>query len=374
MNAGPGPSAGSVGDVAGGVSAAAAAGATMRAMVVDAPGPPEVLTLRTVPRPEPGPGQVRLRVAFVGMNPVDALVRRERLDWMPVRYPLTPGLEHTGVVDAIGADVEAAWLGRRVLSRISFGGYADWSIAPVKGLLVVPDGISLRDGCVYRGCSYTAWHALHRCARVQPGDRVLVHSAAGAVGVLALQIARDAGARVVGLCGGAGKVAWLRTFGFADVVDYSVDGWPERAAALSPGGAFDVILDGNGGPEAQHNYALAAPLARIVYLGAMAGAYPAPVPVDLLIARSFSVAGMTLRQVEVAPGSEADRAIVEAVRSGRWRLPIGEIVPLTEVAGLHRRLEARQTRGRGIVEVGGERVAALSPSTSPAGAHAPPVR
>jgi NADPH:quinone reductase len=327
---------------------------TMRAVVVDAPGPPEVMQLREVPRPEPGPGQVRLRVAFVGMNPVDALARREKLDWMPVRYPFVPGLEHTGVVDALGADVEAAWLGRRVLSRVSFGGYADYSLAPVRTLFVVPEGISLRDGCVYRGCSYTAWHALHRCARLQPGERVLVHSAAGAVGVMALQIARAAGATAVGLCGGARKVAWLRERGLEGIIDYSREDWAAQARAAVPGGAFDVIIDGNCGPNAVHNTELIAPLGRIVYLGAMAGSYPPPVPVELLIAKSFAVMGMTLRQVEVAPGSEGDRAIVEAVRSGHWRLPIGEVVPLEQVVELHRRLEARALCGRGIIEVGGE--------------------
>ena len=327
---------------------------TMRAMVVERPGPPEVLQLRQVPIPQPGPGQVRLRVAFVGMNPVDALVRRERLDWMPVTYPFTPGLEHTGVVDAIGPDVAPEWLGRRVLSRISFGGYADWSLAPVRGLLRVPDGLSLRDGCVYRGCSYTAWHALHKCARVQPGDRVLVHSAAGAVGLMAMQIARDAGATPLGLCGGPRKVEWVRSFGFDAVVDYAEAGWPDVARERNGGRGFDVILDGNGGDAAVHNYALAATLARIVYLGAMAGANPPAVPVDLLIARSISVGGMTLRQVEEPPGSEADRAIVAAVLEGRWRLPIGEVVPLVEVAALHRRLESRAVHGRAIVEVGGE--------------------
>jgi NADPH2:quinone reductase len=327
---------------------------TMRAMVVERPGPPDVLQLRQVPVPQPGPGQVRLRVAFVGMNPVDALVRRERLDWMPVTYPFTPGLEHTGVVDAIGADVAPEWLGRRVLSRISFGGYADWSLAPVRGLLRVPDGLSLRDGCVYRGCSYTAWHALHKCARVQPGDRVLVHSAAGAVGLMAMQIARDAGAMPVGLCGGPRKVEWVRSFGFDALVDYAATGWPEAARRCNDDRGFDVILDGNGGDAAIHNYALAAVLGRIVYLGAMAGTNPPPVPVDLLIARSISVGGMTLRQVEEPPGSEADRAIVAAVLGGRWRLPIGEVVPLVEVAALHRRLESRAVHGRAIVEVGGE--------------------
>ncbi|MCU0759660.1 MAG: zinc-binding alcohol dehydrogenase family protein [Steroidobacteraceae bacterium] len=331
-------------------------GATMRAIVVDEPGPPEVLQSRELPRPEPGPGQVRLRVAFVGMNPVDALVRRERLDWMPVRYPFTPGLEHTGVVDAVGPDVDGAWLGRRVLSRTSFGGYADWSLAPVRGLLQVPEGISLRDGCIWRGCTYTAWHALHRCARLQRGERLLVHSAAGAVGLMALQVAREASASVVGLCGGPAKVEWVRSFGFDAVVDYLDAGWPALAQAAVPGGAFDVILDGNGGPQAAHNHALVAPLGRVLYLGAMAGASPPPVPVGMLIDKSFSVGGMTLRQVEVAPGSEADLAMIAAIREGRWRLPVGDVVPLAEVAALHRRLEARALRGRAVIEVGGEAV------------------
>ncbi|MFO1454890.1 MAG: zinc-binding alcohol dehydrogenase family protein [Steroidobacteraceae bacterium] len=327
---------------------------TMRAWVVDRPGPPEVLQRRELPVPSPGEGQVRLRVAFVGMNPVDALVRRERLEWMPVRYPFTPGLEHTGVVDAVGPGVDPAWLGRRVLSRLSFGGYADWSLAPVRGLLAVPEGLSLRDGCVWRGCTSTAWHALHRCARLQPGERVLVHSAAGAVGLMALQVARDAGARVVGLCGGGAKVDWVRSFGFDAVLDYLDAAWPEAARAAVDGGAYDVILDGNGGANAAHNYTLVAPLGRIVHLGAMAGAPHPPVPMALLVDRSFSVGGMTLRQVEVAPGSEADLAMIEAVRSGRWRLPIGDQVPLDEVVSLHRRLEARLLRGRAVIEVGGE--------------------
>lgn len=330
------------------------AATTMRAIVIEQPGPPEVLQWRELPRPQPGPGQVRLRVAFVGMNPVDALVRRERLDWMPVRYPFTPGLEHSGVVDAVGPDVDASWLGRRVLSRISFGGYAEWSLAPVRGLLEVPAGFSLRDGCVWRGCTYTAWHALHRCARLRRGERVLVHSAAGAVGLMALQIARDAGALAVGLCGGADKVAWVKSFGFDAVIDYLDARWPEAAKAAVTGAAYDVILDGNGGPQAALNYGLVAPLGRVLYLGAMAGANPPPVPVELLVERSFSVGGMTLRQVEVAAGSEADREMIEAIRNGRWRLPVGEVVPLAEVAALHRRLEARQVRGRAVIEVGGE--------------------
>jgi NADPH:quinone reductase len=171
---------------------------------------------------------------------------------------------------------------------------------------------------------------------------------------MAMQIARDAGGIPIGLCGGPRKVEWVRSFGFDSVVDYTAPDWHEVARRLNDGRGFDVILDGNGGAAAIHNYSLAATLGRIVYLGAMAGANPPSVPVDLLIARSISVGGMTLRQVEEPPGSDADRAIVSAVLEGRWQLPIGEIVPLTEVAALHRRLESRAVHGRAIVEVGGE--------------------
>lgn len=328
--------------------------ATMRALVIDAPGPPEALQPREMPVPQPATGQLRLRVAFVGMNPVDALVRRERLAWMPVRYPFTPGLEHTGIVDAVGPDVDPAWIGQRVLSRISFGGYAEYSIAPVAGLLRVPEGLSLRDGCVYRGCSYTAWHALFRLGRLARGERVLVHSAAGAVGIMALQIAAEAGATVVGLCGGAAKIPWVRQFHAGAVIDYLDPYWPRAALEASDGRGYDVILDGNGGPAAEHNYGLVAKLGRIVYLGAMSGSDPAPVPISKLINGSFSVAGMTLRQVEVAPDSDVARQIVEAVVQGRWRLPVSEVVPLEQVPGLHRRLEARALCGRAVISVGGE--------------------
>jgi NADPH2:quinone reductase len=329
----------------------------MRAFVVDQPGPPEVLRPHNLPVPEPGPGQVRVRVAFVGMNPVDALVRREKLPWMPLRYPFTPGLEHSGVVDAVGEGVDPVWRGRAVLSRLSFGGYADYSIAPVAGLIELPPGIDLLAGCVFRGCSYTAWHALHRVARVAAGERVLVHSAAGAVGIMALQIAAAAGASAVALCGGPGKFDWVRRFHAGPVVDYLADDWPARALEASGGARFDVILDGNGGEQALRNYELVARLGRVVYLGAMSGRDAPPVPVATLVNGSFSVAGMTLRQVEDPAGSDADRALLEsiakAVVTGRWRLPVSEVVPLADVAELHRRLEARELVGRAVIEVGG---------------------
>src|SRR5271168_1085560 len=140
---------------------------TMRAIVVDAPGPPSVMQLREVPVPEPKDGQARVKVAFVGMNPVDAMARAGTIGFLKIAYPFTPGLEHSGIVDAVGPDVDKSLIGRRVISRSSFGGYADYSIAPAKTLIALDDRIDFKTGCVYRGCTYTAWHALFLAARLQ---------------------------------------------------------------------------------------------------------------------------------------------------------------------------------------------------------------
>ena len=192
---------------------------TMRALVIEDPGGPDALQLQDVPVPVPGPGEARIKVAWVGMNPVDTMVRRERLDWMPVSYPLIAGLEHTGVVDAVGPGVDRTMVGRRVLSRTTFGGYAEYSCAPADLLLPLDERIDLRTGCAYRGASFTAWHALHQCARVQSGERVLVHSAAGAIGIMLLQMVQDAKALPFGLAGGPDKLEFANRLTGAPVID-----------------------------------------------------------------------------------------------------------------------------------------------------------
>jgi NADPH2:quinone reductase len=327
--------------------------ATMRAMTVLEPGPPENLRPVIMAVPVPLKGQARVRVAYAGMNPIDAMLRRERIDWLPVQYPFVPGIEHSGVVDRIGEGVDPSWLGRRVLSRFSMGGYAEYSVSKAAALIPLDPRIDLKTGCAFRGCSFTAWHALHRMAKIRAGDTVLIHSAAGAVGAMAMQIAIEAKAVVVGLVGGAEKAAFAAQFG-GPIVDYLVPNWPEEARRAIGGRGFDIILDGNSGPNAAHNYTLIARAGRVLYIGNSAGSYPEPISVPLLIARSVWVGGMTLRDVEDGPGSDTDGAIVEAVASGRWSVPISEVVPLSEVAALHRRLESRQLMGRAVIRIGGE--------------------
>jgi NADPH:quinone reductase len=255
------------------------------------------------------------------------------------------------VVDAVGPGVSPDLIGRRVISRSSFGGYADYSLAPAAKLLMLDDRIDLKTGAVYRGAAFTAWHALHKAARLQSGETVLVHSAAGAVGAMLVQIAKDAGATVIGLAGSQAKVDYAKSFGADAAFDYTKDAWIAQVKAATNDRGVDVIIDCNGGPNFPKNFEVIAPLGRIFSIGVTGGGQPPPIPFGVLSGKSFSVGGMTLTQVESPPGSDVDKQIIAAVASGRWRVPLGETVPLERVAELHTRLEARALMGRGIVAV-----------------------
>lgn len=328
---------------------------TMRAIQMDAFGGPDAMHLREVPVPEPGRGQARLKVAYVGMNPFDAMARAGKIDFMPIAFPFTPGLEHTGIVDAVGDGADEALIGRRVISRSNFGAYADYSIAQdASMLLMLDDRIDLKTGCVYRGCSFTAWHALYKAGRLQPGETVLWHSAAGPIGIMGAQIAKSNGCTVIGLAGGPDKVAYAKDFGADHVFDYTQEGWVDDVKAATDGRGIDVIVDGNGGPNSAHNIDLLAPMGRLVYIGATAGAMPDPIAVPTLIFKNISVAGMNLAPIEDPPGSETDRTIIDNVATGAWQVPISEKAELEDVADLHRRLESRQVRGRAVIRVRGD--------------------
>ena len=329
--------------------------ANMRAVVADEPGGPEVLSLRQIPVPEPGPGEVRLRVAYCSMNPMDVFARRGVLSWLDLDWPFTPGIEHAGVVEKVGPGVDDALLGRRMQSRANWGGNAEYSIAPVTQTGPVPDGLDWKTGSVFGGMTYTAWHCLHTTARIRQGDVCVFHSAAGPVGVMLIQVAKDAGATVIGLAGGPEKLAYAASFGADHGIDYRDSGWPAEVMRLTDGHGADIIVDGNQGPDAPRNFDAMAPNGRLIYIGATAGA-PAPdVPVGQLIGKSILVGGFNLPVLTATGVAERDHEqIIENVRSGRWKIPISGEVALEDVPELHARFERRELMGRTVIRVGGD--------------------
>lgn len=216
----------------------------MHSVIVERPGGYEALRLVESPDPVPGPGQVRVRVAAAGVNYADLIVREGYYEAAQGLYPLTPGFEFAGTVDALGPGAAGFAPGERVFGFTRFGGYASVQLAEPGRLRRVPDDWSLAEAAVLPAVQLTAYHALHGVAKVSAGETLLVHSAAGGVGLALLQQARMTGCRVVGVVGSPEKAALARDHGAAAVAVRGPRLWEELDRA-APGG-FDAVFDANG--------------------------------------------------------------------------------------------------------------------------------
>jgi NADPH2:quinone reductase len=326
----------------------------MRAVQIDQNGGPDVLRVTDVPQPQPGPGQARVKVAYATLNPMDVNARSGAMKWGVPPLPYTLGYEYSGRVDAVGEGVDTAMVGRRVAVGSQWGGFADYAVAKAETLNTIPDDIPFTLGTVYRSTALTAWHALHTLGRLREGDVVLLQSAAGPVAIMASQIAKDAGATVIGLAGGAEKGQYAKSFGADHVIDYRADAdWPAKVKALSEGRGADLIIDGVQGPDTLKNLDCLAPLGQVIYLGASAGPGPA-VPIGRLIAGSARVGGLVVYHGLARTKGAELKEINAKIASGAWRYPLNAPVSLDRIAETFADFEARKLMGRTIFEVGGE--------------------
>mgnify|MGYP001028427942 CR=1 FL=1 len=326
---------------------------TMRAVLAEAAGEPATLRIVDRPIPEPGPGQARIRVAYAALNPLDTHARAGRIKWGHPGFPFVPGYEYSGRVDAVGAGVDAALVGRRVASFSEWGGNGEYALATAARLVPIPDRLSWQVGAAFSTTAVTSWHLVHSAGRVTPGMQVVVHSAAGSVGAVVTQIAKEAGAVVYGLVGGPDKVEYARQFGADHLIDYRHEAWPAKVKELSGGHGADLIIDGNAGPESVKNYEAIAPLGNVIYIGAMGGQAP-DVNVSMLIGKSFSVTGFVQFFHQARTRGSENAEIEDRLATGRWRIPVERVFALDEVPEAHRLFESRALRGRSLVRVGGE--------------------
>jgi NADPH:quinone reductase-like Zn-dependent oxidoreductase len=233
----------------------------MRAVVITKHGDPSVLECQDRPDPgPPGPGQVRVAVRAAGVNFADTLARVGLYEDAP-KPPCVVGYEVAGTIEAVGAGVDAARVGERVMAGSRFGGYAEVVIVAAGEAIALPDALSFEQGAAIPVNYATAWAALHGYGSLRTGERVLVHAAAGGVGIAALQLAKAAGAEVHGTAS-PGKHARLAELGIDRAIDYRRDGWWEGI------GPYDVILDAIGGRSFQRSYKLLRPGGRLIAYGA----------------------------------------------------------------------------------------------------------
>ncbi|WP_354638129.1 NADP-dependent oxidoreductase [Kitasatospora camelliae] len=290
-------------------------------------GAPEVLRPTEVDPPEPGPGQVRIRVRAASVNPFDMKVRSGLMaKAVPAHFPVTLGLDAAGVVDAVGEGAGAA-VGDEVLgSTAGGGGYAEYAL--LDRPVAKPEGVSWEVAASLVTVGRTAFRVL-RLLDVQPGQTLLVHGAAGSVGVIAVQLAVARGASVVGTVGEQ-DIELVSSLG-ATAVRYG-DGWAERVRAAAPQGV-DLVFDTSGAGVLADSVALTGDPARVVTIADMAAAQHGV---------RFSGAADDI------PG-EALPELAELAGAGKLTVPVWRTYPLAEAARAHADLEARRNRGKAVL-------------------------
>src|SRR5271165_4732212 len=232
----------------------------MRAVVITRHGPPSVLKVQDRPDPPPpSAGQVRITVRASGVNFADHLARVGLYPDAP-KVPSVVGYEVAGTIEAVGDGVDPARVGERVLAGTRFGGYAEIVNASADDTVALPESMSFEQGAAVPVNYATAWAALHGYGSLRAGERVLIHSAAGGVGIAAIQFAKAAGAQVHGTAS-PGKHRKLAELGVDRAIDYRRDGWWKD---LDP---YDMVLDALGGTSLRRSYALLRPGGRLVGYG-----------------------------------------------------------------------------------------------------------
>ncbi|HYG61635.1 MAG TPA: zinc-binding dehydrogenase [Thermoanaerobaculia bacterium] len=326
---------------------------TMRAIVATRLGEPEVLELSAAPRPEPGPGQVLVRVHRVGVNFSDT--ERRRAVYRQPNLPWIPGGEGAGVVEAVGEGVDAALRGRRVgffKPPTESGAYAEYAVAPASTLFFLSDRLSFDEGAALPLQGLTAYGLVRIAARIEAGQTVLIHAAGGGLGLLAVQLCRLAGARVLGTASTEAKAEAVRAMG-GEPLAYG-DDLVERVFAATARRGVDVVLDSVGQATQDASLAMLAPYGHLVFYGDASGP-PRPIDPDRLYQLSLKVSAFTLEQSRHPELWEtARRDLLRWVEDGSLRLTIARVLPLAAAAEAHRLIESRQVAGKLLLDVNGE--------------------
>jgi NADPH2:quinone reductase len=326
----------------------------MRAVEVTRFGGPEVLVPRELPDPAAGPGQVVIAVSVVDTLFVETQIRRGwGGEYFTVQPPYVPGNGVAGYVSSVGEDVGSAWIGRRVVAhtgeRGGGGGYAECVVAGVDDLIPVPDEVPLRDAVALLHDGPTALR-LADAAKLQPGEWVLVLAAGGGLGILLVQLARAASARVIGAARGEPKLDLARQLGAEVVVDYSQPGWADRVQEATGDKGPGVVFDGVGGDIGRAAFEITAHAGHFSRHGAPSGDFTAIDPDDAR-RRAITVRGIEDVQTQPAEFQQLVGRVLSEAAQGRVTPVIGQTFTLERAADAHAAIEARRVIGKTLLVV-----------------------
>jgi NADPH:quinone reductase-like Zn-dependent oxidoreductase len=322
----------------------------MKAAVFHEFGGPEVLKFEDVPVPEPGVGQLRIRVHAVSVNQTLDVGLRRGESGIKVKLPLIPGIDPAGEVDAIGPEVTGFSIGDRVASSQPpplSGGYAEYVAVSAASSTPIPDGLDFAMATVIRRHLPTASH-LMRLADVQPGETVLVMGAAGALSSCLVQLCKGAGARVIAGAGADARVQAAQGLG-ADVgINYRQRKLVDEVLELTDGKGVPLVFENVGDPELwQQAVACLGPGGRLVTVGTHGGEGIVPLDIRLLYRKRLTIRG----GLEEQQSSLAERVrALELAATGKVRMLIDRILPLSQAAEAHRLVEANAVTGKVIID------------------------
>lgn len=315
--------------------------ATMSAVAIAGKGGPEVLQRETVPVPQPGPGQVLVKVAAAGVNRPDVM-QRLGLYPAPKGHSEIPGLEVAGTVAARGDGAQRFAEGDQVMALVSGGGYAEYCLAEEGSCLPVPANLSMVEAAAIPEGFFTVWHNVFERGGLKGGEWFLMHGGTSGIGVTAIQLAHAFGAKVISTVGSAAKCEVCSKLGATRAVDYNTEDFVEVVKAQTGGRGVDVILDIVGGDYVERNIRSLAEDGRLVNIAFQKGS---KVTLDLMrvMLKRLTLTGSTLRirsnEVKAGIARALEEKALPLVADGRVRVVVDSTFPLAEAAKAHARME-----------------------------------
>jgi len=314
----------------------------MKAIRVNAPGGPEALRYEDVPQPQPAAGQVVIKLEAAGVNFIDVYQRTGRYT---VPRPFTLGQEGAGVVTAVGPGVTDVKVGARVAYAGVLGAYAEYAAVPAERVIVLPDGVTTKQGAAAMLQGMTAHYLASTTYPLKPGDACLVHAAAGGVGLLLCQIAKLRGARVIGTVSTREKAALARDAGADEVILYTEQDFEAEVKRLTDGAGLAVIYDSVGKTTFDKGLNCLARRGMMVLYGQSSGPVGPLDPQVLSQKGSLFLTRPTIAHYTATRAELLARAgeVLGWLRSGKLKVRIGHEFPLAQAVEAHRQLEGRKT-------------------------------
>ncbi len=317
----------------------------MKAIQVDRTGGPEVLLFKDVPNPEPGPNEVLVRIDAIGLNYIDTY---HRTGLYPLDLPFIPGLEAAGTVAVLGTDATDFRPGDLVAYAGVPDSYAEFVAAPQERLVRLPDGVDAAAGAAAMLQGMTSHYLVHSTCNVLEGDTVLIHAAAGGVGLILVQMAKMRGARVIGTVSTEEKAQLARGAGADEIIRYTEQDFEAEVSRLTDGRGVHVVYDSVGKTTWEKSMNCLSPKGYLVLFGNASGPVP---PVDpLLLSRLGSIFLTRPTLVDYTASREElelrANDVLGWIRTGKLSLRIDRTLPLSDAREAHRLLEGRLTTGK----------------------------